>query len=217
MKIADCIYKEVCTQECSQSCIRYLEMKYMLEHSNIPKAKQRINTLYPDDCDVEAFKKLAEIRNSISYFTENGSSLYIYSTNCGNGKTTWAIKLLLQYFHECWAGNGFTTRGIFINVPTYLYKCKEQISNPTREFEELKKSLETVDLVVWDELAGTRLSEYDYNNILVILNNRELNEKANIFTSNIKPEDLEKFVGAKLSSRINGNCIRVELQGGDKR
>ena len=124
---------------------------------------------------------------------------------------------MLQYFHEKWPGNGFTKRGVFVNVPTFLYKCKEQISNPNPEFELMKKSLETIDLVIWDEIAGTRLSEYDFNNILVLLNTRELNEKANIFTSNIRPSELEKYVGNKLASRINGNCIRVELKGGDKR
>lgn len=217
MKKEDCIYNEICNLECNDSCLRYLETKYMLENSNIPRAKWRINTLFPDQCDLEAFEKLAEIRSNIIDFTENGSSLYIYSTNCGNGKTTWAIKLMLQYFHLRWPGNGFTKRGVFVNVPTFLYQCKEQISHPTHEFEQLKKSLEDIDLVIWDEIAGTRLSEYDFNNILVLLNTRELNEKANIFTSNIRPEELEKFVGAKLASRINGNCIRVELKGGDKR
>lgn len=217
MKKEDCIYLEVCDRECSDSCLRYLETKYMLENSNIPKAKWRMNILYPDQCDLEAFSKLSEIRSTIIDFTENGSSLYIYSTNCGNGKTTWAIKLMLQYFHEKWPGNGFTKRGVFVNVPTFLYKCKEQISHPDPEFELMKKSLETIDLVIWDEIAGTRLSEYDFNNILVLLNTRELNEKANIFTSNIRPSELEKYVGNKLASRINGNCIKVELKGGDKR
>lgn len=217
MKKQDCIYNEICNLDCGETCLRYLEVKYMLEHSNIPKAKWRLNTLYPDQCDVEAFEKLSELRSNIIDFTENGSSLYIYSTNCGNGKTTWAIKLMLQYFHLRWPGNGFTERGIFVNVPTFLAQCKEQISHPTQEFEAMKRALSTIDLVIWDEIAGTRLSEYDFNNILVLLNTRELNEKANIFTSNIKPAELEKYVGAKLASRINGNCIRVELNGGDKR
>lgn len=188
----------------------------MLKHSNIPKIKQRINTLIPDDCDIDAFVRLSEIRDDIVDFTECGNSLYIYSTTCGNGKTTWSIKLLLQYFNEKWAGNGFTKRGIFINVPTFLYKCKDTISHPDPEFEILKKDLFDVDIVVWDDIAASNISNYDFTTLLAILDYRVLNEKSNIYTSNIVPSELERHLGTKLSSRINEG-IKVCLKGGDKR
>ena len=115
----DCIYKEVCSNDCENMCLRYLEMKYMLDNSNIPKDRQKIVKLVPDDCDYNSFVKLAEIQESIGNFVKNGSSLYIYSNTCGNGKTTWSIKLMLQYFDSVWAGNSFTKRGLFLNVPEF--------------------------------------------------------------------------------------------------
>lgn len=216
MKFEDCLYKDVCENECKDTCIRYLEMKYMLKHSNIPKIKQRVNQLIPDDCDVDAFLTLAGIRDDIVDFTECGNSLYIYSTTCGNGKTTWSIKLLLQYFNEKWAGNCFTKRGIFINVPTFLYKCKDVISHPDSEFESMKQDLFNVDIVVWDDIAASNISNYDFTTLLAILDYRVLNEMSNIYTSNIVPSDLERYLGTKLSSRINEG-IKVCLKGGDKR
>lgn len=217
-RFSDCIYKDMCDiDKCKDACMRYVEMSFMLKHSNIPKTKQCVNVLVPDECDIKAFETLADIRNSIVDFTENGKSLYIYSTNCGNGKTTWSIKLMLQYFHECWAGNGFTERGVFVHIPTYLYMCKQNISHPDESFEKLQLLLPTVDLVIWDEIASGKLSEYDYNNLLVLLNQRELNEKANIFTGNIMPDKLEQYVGSKLASRILNNSVQIKLRGGDKR
>lgn len=217
MKNENCIYKDMCDLECKQACMRYVEMNYMLKHSNIPKSKQCINKLIPEPCDESAFEYLADVRNSIVDFTKNGKQLYIYSSNCGNGKTTWAIKLMLQYFHESWAGNGFTQRGIFIHVPTYLYKCKEVINKPDESFELLRYMLPRVDLVIWDEIASTRLSEYDYTQLLVTIDQRNLNELSNIYTGNIKPYDLERCVGSKLASRMLGGCELVELKGGDRR
>lgn len=215
-KFQDCIYKDMCDQTCKQACMRYVEMKYMLKYSNIPKAKQKVNSLVPDTCDIKAFENLASIRNSITEFTENGHSLYIYSTTCGNGKTTWAIKLMLQYFHECWAGNGFTKRGVFVNVPTFLYTCKSIISKPDENFEELRQSLFDVDLVIWDDIAAAKMSDYDFGILLAFIDNRVLNEKANIYTGNIEPNNLEQFVGTKLASRIlEGD--KICLRGGDKR
>ena len=90
--------------------------------SNIPQSQQCIHRLKPDECDVPAFEKLADIQNNIVDFTKNGGLLYIYSKICGNGKTTWTIKMMLQYFNEIWRGNCLEPRGIFVNVPTFIKK-----------------------------------------------------------------------------------------------
>lgn len=217
MKFEDCIYKDFCMSVCKEACIRYVEMKFLLKTSNIPKSKQKINKLVPENCDNEAFEQLALIRESIVDFTQNGEQLYIYSNNCGNGKTTWAIKLMLQYFNEIWPGNGFTERGLFIHVPTYLYMCKQVISKPDENFEHLREMLPEVDLVIWDEIASTDLSNYDYTNLLVLLDQRSINERSNIFTGNIQPNSLERILGSKLSSRILYRTKKIELKGGDRR
>ena len=125
-RYSNCMYKDVCDYEtsCRPGCMRYDITQYMLKQSNIPKSKWGVNKLSPDDCDVEAFIKLADIKDNIVDFVEGGKNLYLYSSTCGNGKTTWSIKLMLQYFNETWDYTGYNARGIFINVPTFLYNCK---------------------------------------------------------------------------------------------
>ena len=65
-------------------------------------------------------------------------------------------------------------------------------------------------------IAASNISNYDFTTLLAILDYRVLNEMSNIYTSNIVPSDLERYLGTKLSSRINEG-IKVCLKGGDKR
>ena len=189
MDNSNCIYQGLCRHECPSTCIQWVEMKYMLKHSNIPKAKQCVHRLKPKECDIPAFERLSSIQMDIENFVDNGGVLYIYSKQCGNGKTTWSIKMLLQYFNEVWDGNGLHTRGIFVNVPSFIMKCKSVISTPDDEFEELRSHLDTVDLVVFDDVSAIgKVSGFDYTSLYGHIDSRCLQGKAMIFTGNHTPE-----------------------------
>lgn len=216
MKKDGCIYSEVCDNECKSFCLRYSEMKFMLDTSGIPNSKQKFNRLIPSDCDIQAFMALANIQSNIVEFVSKGCNLYLHSDNCGNGKTTWAIKLLLQYFHEMWAGNGFLTRGLFINVPVLITAYKNNMSRADESLAETLNKLSSVDIVVWDDVAVSQLTDFETNLLLSYIDQRVLNDKCNVFTGNINPSQLKNKVGERLSSRIcSGNIL--ELKGGDNR
>ena len=137
----NCWYSEVCpnrTEDCEKSCTRYIEMRFLMDSSNIPKNKQRPLVLKPAKCDVEAFDRLAKIKDNIVDFVEQGRNLYITSSIVGNGKTSWALKLLMKYFEEIWEGNGLEPRGVIVHVPTFLIKCKD-FRVVDEAFEELKR------------------------------------------------------------------------------
>jgi len=212
----NCLYKEVCTNECSSSCIRLLEMNALLEQSNIPIARQVPTKLTVGEIDKQMFFHLATIKQNIKTFVDNGNNLFITSHTTGNGKTSWAIKLMLKYFDEIWAGNGFKCRGIFIHVPTLLSKLKD-FNNLDEYYEQLKDKIPTVDLVIWDDIGASTLSAYDYSQLLTLLDQRINNNKSNIFTSNYLVTELDKILGAKLVSRVCNTSNFVEFKGGDKR
>lgn len=216
MKNKDCIYSEICKNECHTTCLRYSEMKFMLDTSGIPKSRQRFNRLIPEDCDMQTFITLADIQTNIEDFVKNGCNLYLHSDNCGNGKTTWSIKLMLQYFNEKWAGNGFIQRGIFINVPSFITAHKNNISKQDDKLFETISNLTNVDLVVWDDIAITQLTDYETSILLSYIDQRVLDLKCNIFTGNLSPEILKSKIGERLSSRILSGYI-IELKGGDNR
>ncbi len=217
---SECWYKDVCLADVSacQSCIKFAEMSYLMETSNLPKAKQRPMSLICPDCDLQAYKRLADIKDNIVDFVQSGRNLYITSTCTGNGKTSWAIKLMLKYFDEIWAGNGFNTRALFVSVPTFLLKCKDfKVADP--HFDQLKRDLLTVDLVIWDDIASTNISAYDYSQMLMFIDARSLSGLSNIFTGNHETFDsLEERVGIKLASRVwSSDTEVITFKGGDMR
>lgn len=216
-----CWYVSECnkynTYECSPGCIRHIEMHYLMENSGIPKNRQQPVSLIPVEQDMDAFILLRDIKDDIENFVKNGENLYIYSLNFGNGKTTWAIKLLTKWFDLIWAGNGFRCRGIFIHVPTFITKIKEGINKKDQDFELLKSRLLEVDIVVWDDIAATKLSDYDHANLLTYIDQRKLNQQANIFTGNMAQEELQVALGNRLASRVWNDSTQVEFVGLDRR
>lgn len=211
-----CWYKSQCslyrTSECNDSCIRYLEMHYLMENSGVPKKKQYPDKLTPAKTDVDSFLYLNEIKEDIEEFVKNGENLYIFSDGFGNGKTSWAIKILLRYFDKVWAGNGFRKRGIFIHVPTLLTKIKEGFTHKDPEFEALRHSLIDVDLVIWDDIAATNISNYDHTLLMTYIDQRLLNEKSNVFTGNLCGDALYDAIGNRLGSRVWESSIQIEIK-----
>lgn len=216
MNKTDCWYHSVCDLDTCNSCIRYMEMCELMELSGIPKKRQYPVSLTPEKIDYVTFCMLAEIKDDIVNFVDNGENLYLYSSNTGNGKTTWAIKLMLKYFDSVWAGNGFKCRGLFIHVPTFLIQLKD-FSSVDKELERIKNELKDVDLVIWDDIASTDLSSYDHSQLLTYIDQRILKQKSNIFTGNLGGKDIEKALGQRLSSRVWNSSVKYELKGKDRR
>lgn len=213
MRNNQCWYENVCTYDQCVNCIRYSEMKYLMDNSGLPKKKQRAVQL-DGSRDPKAFKLLADIKDDIFNFVDNGESLYIFSEYTGNGKTSWAIKLLLKYFDIIWAGNGFRVRGYFQHVPTLFNTLKDF----SKSHEVLKNMLETTDLVIWDDIASTKISDYDQQQLLTLIDSRVSDGLANIYTGNITShEGLKKAVGDRLASRIWNLSTLVEFTGKDRR
>ena len=217
----ECWYSGVCdnyADGCEVNCIKYKEMKFLMENSNIPVAKRVPIALKVAKVDQEAYQRLSDIRKGIYDFVNEGKSLYITSDTVGNGKTSWSLKLLMGFFEEMLGESGFEPVGIFIHVPTFIAKCKD-FKTVDYEFEQLKKNLMNVDLVVWDDIASTDLTGYDLTQLMVYIDSRCMNEYANIYTGNITNRaDMIDLLGARLTSRIWGNKTEViEFHGGDRR
>lgn len=217
-RLGDCMYRQICKyeQECSVQCDRYKRTKYFLDISGIPKDRQGFNELKPSASDVNAFKQLAEVKNNIDDFVDEGRILYLWSRNSGNGKTTWSIKLALQYINSIWQYYWETAPVIFISVPDFLYSCKCFGTSEEKAAQNLRTAAKNAQLVIFDDVGVDYISKYDYMALFSLIDVLTLNKKAMIFTSNYNKEDLEGIVGDRLPSRIC-NDIVVELKGMDRR
>jgi len=191
-------------------------MLSLVQQSNIPPSKWIPLKLRPGK-DRLAFIRLQEIKDDIENWTKKGGNLYIYSDTFGNGKTSWAIKLMLAYFNKVWAGNGFRRRGIFVSVPEFIDRNREIINNRDEEFVKIREDLLKCDLVIWDDISSIKLTDFNHAILFNYIDARMLANKANIFTGNVDYEGMMKNLGGRLASRIwNGSEI-VQFVDQDKR
>lgn len=195
------------------------KLNYLYELSNIPPKKRIIKTLFIDDdgTDEKEFTTLANIEKNIKTFVNNGDNLFLYSSHCGNGKTSWAFRLINSYFNAIVDITGFTCRGLFINVPQFLLALKDNISNKSEYIQNIKENVLNADLVIWDDIGTKSLTPFEAEHLLAMIDVRLNYEKSNIYTSNLNEEEMHKFLGDRLTSRIVGSNYRIELHGKDKR
>ena len=215
----ECIFYGVCQNQdnCNKDCIRYVEMTYLLDNSGLPANLKGRLALKPEKVDYDAFCTLADIKDNIVEFVQQGKNLYLYSEHTGNGKSSWLAKLLQAYFNQVWAGNGFQRRGYFLYLPTFLIELKENIRVPNDELLEQKDFLKHVDLLCIDDIAASTLSEYEHNYLLYIIDYRISNKKSTLYSSNLGEANLLQYLGTRLKSRVFNNSQIVHLQGQDRR
>lgn len=213
---SDCWYKEVCQDDCYM-CTTYLEMKWQMTNSGLPAKLQRPIEMYltnGNKCDRDSYKRLAEIRKNIVDFVKDGKNLYICGRS-GNGKTSWAVRLLQSYFHHKAPGNYENLQGMFISTSDFLFKLKDFNNALPKEYRD---HVMTVPIVIWDDICGSCMSKYDYMQFFTYINGRTLAGFTNVFTSNITSrQEVNELLGERLMSRIYDASEIIELKGGDMR
>ena len=213
----NCWYKDTCQDDCDV-CQVYYQMKWQMDNSGLTALQQKPIQLFlneDNEVDRESFVKLSEIRHDIVNFVDNGENLYICSVYTGNGKTSWAIKMLHTYLHYKAVGNYEKLQAMFVSVPELLLQLKD-FNNPLSI--TYKNQLNQVPLIIWDDIAIAGISQYDYTQLYTLINNRIFAGKSNIYTSNCNSDkSLEKILGNRLTSRIWNTSQIIELKGADMR
>ena len=211
------LYNNCSHVDCDKPCIKRIKLDYLYSAGLITE-KQRIRFKFnPDKRDVDTFNYLANISKNILKFVEVGGNLYIHSKQCGNGKTSLALRLIQSYLDKIWAISPLECRVLFINVPRYLLEIKNNISEKSDYIEHISKNVLNADLVVWDDIGTKGLTQFEHENVLSMINARLDAGKANIYTSNLSKEELHESVGDRLYSRVYSLSDDVELFGDDYR
>lgn len=220
MENKDCWLKDNCNRrDCNTFCMRLFKLDYLYKEALMPLNQRRPLKLRLDASmvDENAFVKLKEIQDNICQFVEEGNSVYIHSSIAGNGKTSWAIRLMQTFFNKIWPKTKLECRGLFINVPRFLLSLKDNIETKSEYVEHIKRNVLDCDLVIWDEVGSKGLTQFEHEHLLSLINARIDSGKANIYTSNLTSEELHKVVGDRLHSRIVNRSVNIEFFGLDKR
>lgn len=220
----NCWYKGFCnkfgTDECPatdihSSCRKFTQTEYLLCLSNLPESCWKPIRMISDYLDPEVDDTIQAVCADCEFFVKQGYNLYLWGET-GCGKTSWAIKIMLNYFAVIAEKNDFTPRGLYINVASFLRDAKLHMTYPSEDYLELLKTIQQCDIVLWDDVGQTNPSNYESQWLYSFINERLLAKKCNIFTSNLSPEQLET-VDKRLESRICKGSDCLHITGPDMR
>lgn len=199
--------------------------QFILENSYLPKYQWIEDCLKPLD-DAAAFKRLSEIRNNLNDFIVGNlndagyNNLLLCSKNLGNGKTAWAVKLMLTYV-EMQKGklNNIDENKVTIDRYDYCTFCQSvPFLIETKQFNnknnyEMYNRLCKTNLAIIDDLGAVPMSQYDYTIIYAIFEKRLFAGLPTIITTNFADrKSAEKELGPRLVDRIWNNSEVIEFK-----
>lgn len=222
----ECFVRDICKKyikdkscDTNDFCIKLFKLEELYNQSLLSDFQRKRISLFLDSdlSDQQAFSNLSNIEKDIVNFVNTGQNLFIHSVNVGNGKTSWAIRMIQSYLNSIWPESDLTCRSLFINVPRFLLSLKDSINNSSEYIDHIKNNVLSTDLVVWDEIGVKSLTTYEHEHLLNLINTRLDSRKSNIYTSNLSGDELKDKIGERLYSRLSKLSYDVELVGKDKR
>lgn len=215
----NCWYRGLCdkvdTAECSEMCRKFVQTDYLFQLSDLPKSCWTPQKLSTEMLAEDVKETLCTIMADIEFYVKSGFNMYLYGET-GCGKTSWAIKLMNNYFACIAERNNFSTRGLFVNIPSFLRDAKLHMTYKSENFMEKLETIKNCDIVIWDEVCQTNPTNYESQWLYSYINERLLAKKCNIYTSNLTPDALRE-VDERLASRVCGESDCLEITGIDMR
>lgn len=211
------LYDECSRLYCNSVCVKRIKLDYYYNEGLITDKQRKKIKFLPDAKDKDTFKYLSRISKNIVKFVNQGGNLYLHSKQCGNGKTSLALRLVQSYLDNIWLTSKLECKVLFINIPRYLLEIKADLSEKSEYVQHIRKNVLTSDLVVWDDIGTKGLTQFEHETVLSLINARLDAGKANIYTSNLSKEELHQSIGDRLYSRVYQLSEDIELFGDDYR
>ncbi|MFT4413170.1 ATP-binding protein [Fredinandcohnia humi] len=207
--------------------------------AGIPSAymKARADNLPFKKDNPEAYVIVTRYCSKILQNVDEGIGFYFYSIpnelnrkGTGTGKTTAAISILNEFLVERMIQHVKKERmiedfpALFVNVSKFQNTFNSQFRG-TKEMQEeasakyyrFKERMMKVDLLVLDDIGIRDATESFMNEFYEIVDERAIEQRATIFTSNVPINQLAETLDDRIASRIEGSTIQVSFVGEDKR
>ena len=212
------------TKTCS--CRKKLIVEKKYSQSNISRLVQRENfrtfnaNLYSKnlykDYPISPYENIKRIVNDAKSYADNFPksyrNLYIFG-DVGRGKTFLINSIAKEILDKNYSVLYLTATKLFSFMNDYLYAFSERK-------EELKEKYDLIfdsDLLIIDDLGSENDRNSNESNLFEIVNDRIINKKAMIFSSNYSEDELIEFYGDRIFSRIIGSSHVMEIFGEDLR
>lgn len=225
---APCYFEHICAmprdscEACRSAGFHYVADHLYIKNSGIPKAYLPS----PADPSVIIRAQTGEFAlycRNLTSKVDKGIGAYMWSPNTGNGKTTVGCNLLLKYLLvnlPRFTHTDIEYPVLYLNVVELLETLRRQINDPDEEFQHLWSVLFSTlapKLLLLDDIGAEKPSEWVKERLYSLINFRSANALATLFTSNCSTNDIQKTLGPRNTSRIQGCGVVVEFHGTDKR
>ena len=200
---------------CDEHCPIFKNMKAAFTHSGLEQQYWYPFTLKSVSVDSKEVSKIMQIRNNLIEFVEEGNNILIQSSKCGNGKTSWGIKLLQKQIEL--SSKQSSIPAYFVYTPSLLLEARKSINSKNTNFEKLVDILENCPLVMFDDVASIPLKDYDLLILSSIIEKRLTRKLSSIFTTNCENDVLKVNLGDRLFDRINRLSTIITFKGGSMR
>jgi len=186
---------------CDENCPIFKTMKCCFMNSGLESKfwyPFKLNTV---DKDKQVIQEVISIRDNLTEFVNSGKSLLLQSANCGNGKTSWGVKLLQKQIER--NSSQLYQPAFFVFVPTLLVEARKSISGRNTNMEIIENMVENCPLVMFDEIGGIPLKDYDLLILTHLIEKRVNKNLSSIYTTNCQDDALKVNLGDRLYDRVS--------------
>lgn len=190
----------------------------LLEVSGLPEIYWEEVKMNVPDSDVKAYNRLVEIKDNIMSISEPNlamKNLLICSNKTGNGKTSWAIKILQYFIFKSAQKYPDEENGFFVPVTEFVLASKEYDNSHRKKYWDMLNMIEKSRVVVFDDIGAGEYSRAEYMALLSAIEGRVFRKQYCIFTSNFteKNDVIVKKLGERLADRVFETSEKIILNG----
>jgi len=175
----------------------------LLDNSEIP---QRFWGYTFDSYPSKATASFRRVKEWAQGDGERKNSLLLYG-GFGTGKTGLAVAALKDHMHR------ELDEGLFITVPRLLDRIRTSYNAKDSSDAELVERVQTVDMLVLDDIGAERVTEWVAERLFSVINARHDSMLPTIFTSNLDPAELAGHLGERTAWRVIEMCEVMKLDG----
>jgi len=106
---------------------------------------------------------------------------------------------------------------VFMPVPDLLQEFKNSYQNKDISEEKLLHKLTHSALLILDDIGAEKTTDWTTDRLYTVINNRYINNKPMIFTTNCDLKELKNRLGERVVSRIMEVCEVLQVDAGDYR
>lgn len=198
-------------------CLKQLSTKMLYSNSNIEKYLQSVSFSQVSDKYYEG-NELIAFRNTYNHaidfvknFDSDFKNLVIYGT-VGSGKSLISACIareLIETGHSVLYFSASTLMDL-LSKYSFDYKSKSDLS-------PIHDDLFDCDLLIIDDLGTETVNNFTISSLFTCLNERFLNRKSTIISTNLSPQALDEMYSQRIYSRLVGGYTFCKLYGPDIR